>query len=96
MSKNKNEVKDIMNEKNEEKNENLQEPVKRETNTSERENKNNDVSSAMVKVKIKSNTGHGNYYRNGLRFTPVFVEYELNKDIYESLKKDAHLTIEDD
>ena len=48
----------------------------------------------IVRIKAKSNTGLPNYFRAGLRFSPIFNEYEVSKEIYENLKKDSHLDIE--
>lgn len=47
------------------------------------------------KIKAKSETGLKSYYRKGLKFTPCMQEYEVSKDVYDSLKKDNHLTVED-
>lgn len=49
----------------------------------------------MYKIKAKSQTGLNVYYRNGLKFAPVFQDYEVSREVYESLKKDCHLTVED-
>lgn len=46
-----------------------------------------------VSFKAKSNTGFPNYFRAGFRFTPAFKEYEASKEVYDSLKKDNHLTL---
>ncbi|CCG55799.1 hypothetical protein WESB_0328 [Brachyspira pilosicoli WesB] len=49
----------------------------------------------MYKIKAKSETGLKTYYRKGLKFTPSLHEYEVSKEVYDSLKKDNHLTIID-
>ena len=47
------------------------------------------------KIRAKANTGFASYYRKGLKFNQCFREFEVSKEIYEALKKDNHLIIED-
>ena len=74
------------------KNENEAEKNKAEENENEA-GKNKAEENEKVSFKAKSNTGFPNYFRAGLRFTPAFKEYEASKEIYDSLKKDNHLTL---
>ena len=75
-------------------NENEAEKNKADENENEaKKNKTDENENEKVSFKAKSNTGFPNYFRAGLRFTPAFKEYEASKEVYDSLKKDNHLTL---
>lgn len=76
------------------KNENEAKKNKAEGSENEaKKNKADENENEKVSFKAKSNTGFPNYFRAGFRFTPAFKEYEASKEVYDSLKKDNHLTL---